>query len=129
MWLRAAAPAWQPRVLAALYSPDAARRLRRFAGLLFAAAVPWFVTSAAIFVTYLAEVEAALRGRTGVIAYEYLPLSPRSRVSQNDAWQLTYLSVLLRAAPGDATVATARSYRGWLPSIGVPPLEGYAWRR
>jgi hypothetical protein len=56
-------------------------------------------------------VEAALRGRTGVIAHDAAAISPRSRASQQDGWQLTYLSILLRSRQDDATIATARGYQ------------------
>ena len=110
--------------------PPAPSRLLSFAGLLFLATLPWNVTLAVLFASYLHEVKAAIDGRPGVIAYEDTGLSTKPWLLQGEAWSLPLTSAILRKSAADGVIAPPRGYAGFLPYAvtDLPSLGPYRWR-
>ncbi len=108
----------------------AARRLLSFAALLFLATLPWNATLALLFASYLDEVKAAIRNRSGIIAYEETHLSAKPWLLHGETWSLPITSTILRAGSSDGIIAPPRGYAGFLPYAvsDLPDLGRYRWR-
>lgn len=110
--------------------PHAARRLAVFAGLTFVATLPWNAMLTTIYATYLQEVQATIRQRSGPVAFEQTRFASAPRLAQGDTWTLFTLSYVLRASPTDGVIQPPIDYRDWpqLPPYGPLDTSRFRWR-
>jgi hypothetical protein len=110
-----------------LRTPEVSRHFLAFSCAMVLATLPWVITLTGIYRIYLGEVREMVSNNSGMIAFEDVPLS-RSRSSQRDGWQLSYLSVLLRTKATGAFISPPRDYSGWPPPPPISALGKYVWR-
>jgi len=81
-------------------------------------------------VAYLDLVHVTIAARSGIIPYEQTDLPRHPRLLQGDGWQLTTLSLVLRASPNDGVIAAPAWWAGFAPypMDDLPELGRFRWR-
>lgn len=125
---------WSVRLpaLAVLRTPEAARRLVAFAGLMFLATVPWDIFVTRLYSLYLQEVRATIRAQSGVIAVEGSRLDDHPSLWQGEQWTLPSLSLILRSRPSDGIIQPPIDSSSWndmpFQPSNPPDLGRFVWR-
>lgn len=118
----------QPLVL--LHRADVAPRFLAFAWLMLLATLPSDLFLTRAWSNYLDVLRATVRSHSGVVALEDTKLAqfPTSLMVEN--WIMPVQSLVVRSKPGDAIVAPARSFDGWVPfpPARPPDFGKFFWR-
>lgn len=113
-----------------LRQPAAARRLLTFGCLMVLAVVPSDAFLTVEWRTYLQTVRTAVRGQSGVIAFEASPLARPPLEMLVESWILPSQSLALRSKRGDGIIAPPRDFNSWqpFPPAEPYPLGSFTWR-
>jgi len=129
MWLGKAELRGKPSLFSVMATPPASRRLLLFACGMLIATLPWYAVMTRLFVAYLDLVHVTIAARGGIIPYEQTDLQRHPRLLQGDGWQLTTLSLVLRASPSDGVIAAPAGWTGFVPypMDDLPELGRFRW--
>ncbi len=130
MWLCKAQPRGLTAFFLTLDKPEVSRRLLLLACAMVVATLPWYALMTRLFVAYLDLVQVTIAARGGIIPYEQTDLPRHPRLLQGDGWQLTTLSLVLRASPADGVIAAPAGWSGFspYPMNDLPELGRFRWR-